>query len=161
MVHVTRERSRSNLSDAELIEKLSDMHRAWELEIEAPPTGPLSGAATQAGGSGLVRYGFSEDERGRYLEFYSFHRIWGDTHARLYASGEVEHRAVLETIIFSTGDPADEKRQRQEQDARNNRLLAELDAAGLLSGGPVPGSFLINASLVTGRSDEKQEPPAG
>ncbi|HEV2755503.1 MAG TPA: hypothetical protein VG318_06970 [Actinomycetota bacterium] len=85
-----------------------------------------------------------------YLEFYSFHRIWGDSHARIYASGEVERLAVLETMLAVTGDPVKDAQQREQQDQRNRVLIEELEAAGLLSGGPVPSSFVINAPLVTG-----------
>jgi hypothetical protein len=36
---------------------------------------------------------------------------------------------------------------------RNRKLLAELDEAGLTSGGPVPNSFTINAYLTTADRD--------
>jgi hypothetical protein len=105
------------------------------------------------GGHGLVRYAFSEDESGPYLEFYSFHRIWGDLHARVYESGRVEHLAELEA------GPVGDESGRDEQNRRNRQLMEELEAAGLLSGGPVPGSFVANAALVTGLVDA-EEPPS-
>lgn len=71
-------------------------------------------------------------------------------HARIYASGEVEGLAVLETMLPVTGDPVEDAQRRHQQDQRNRLLIEELEAAGLLSGGPVPNSFVINASLVTG-----------
>lgn len=133
-----------------MVQKLQEMHPDWELDIQPPPSGPESGTARQAGGSGLIRYTFSTDEVNPYLEFYSFHRIWGDSHARIYASGEVERLAVLETMLAVTGDPVKDAQQREQQNQRNRVLIEELEAAGLLSGGPVPNSFVINASLVTG-----------
>lgn len=136
-----------------MVQMLEEMHPGWELDIQPPPVGPVSGSARQAGGSGSIRYTFSRNEPKPYLEFYSFHRIWGDLHARIYESGEVEHLAVLETTLFVTGDPAKDEQQRKEMNLRNQRLMEELEAAGLLSGGPVPGSFVINAAIVTGAVD--------
>jgi hypothetical protein len=133
-----------------MVERLEEMHPGWELEIQPPPDGPASGAARQAGGSGLIRYVFSEDGQRPCLEFYSFHRIWGDLHARIYESGEVQHLAVLETTLGVTGDPEKDGQARQEQEQRNRTLMEELEAAGLLSGGPVPNSFAINAVIATG-----------
>ncbi len=136
-----------------MVQMLNEMHPGWELDIKPPPAGPVSGAARQAGGSGLIRYTFSTDARKPYLEFYSFHRIWGDLHARIYDSGEVEHLAVLETSLEVTGDPVKDGQRREQQNQRNRLLMEELEAAGLLSGGPVPNSFVINAALVTGVMD--------
>ncbi|HEX2294085.1 MAG TPA: hypothetical protein VHN37_02120 [Actinomycetota bacterium] len=136
-----------------LVRKLVEMHPGWDLEIEESH-GPLrSGYVRQRGGSGLVRYVVGEDDRGRFLEFYSFHRIWGDLHARIRADGTVEDLDVLETAVATTGDPAEDRRLAEAQNRRNRRLLKELDEAGLLSGGPVPASFEINAALASGLLD--------
>lgn len=133
-----------------MAERLEKMHPGWELHIRPPPDGPASGAARQAGGHGLVRYVFSEDEQGPYLEFYSFHRISGDLHARIYESGEVQHLEVLQTMLAVTDDPEEDSRAREEQVHQNQALMEDLEAAGLLSGGPVPSSFTVNAAIVTG-----------
>jgi hypothetical protein len=138
---------------AVMVRVLEEMHPRWDIDVRPPPEGPTSGAARQAGGSGLIRYAFLEDERGAYLEFYSFHRIWGDLHARIYESGEVQHLAELETAVAVTGDPVEDARLREQQERRNRLLVDELEAAGLLSGGPVPGSFVANAAIVTGLVD--------
>lgn len=130
-----------------MVRLLDEMHPGWGLDVRPPPDGPASGAVRQAGGGGLIRYAFSEDERGPYLEFYSFHRIWGDVHARVYGSGHVEHRALLET------GPVEDAGGREQQNRRNRLLMEELEAAGLLSGGPLPGSFVVNAAIVTGIFD--------
>ena len=144
-----------------MVEKLEEMHPGWELDIQPPPEGPISGAAREAGGSGLIRYTFSGDERKPYLEFYSFHRIWGDLHARIYESGEVQHLAELETTLGVTGDPDKDRQQREDQNRRNQALLEDLEAAGLLSGGPVPGSFVMNAAIGTGVVDAGSDPDEG
>jgi hypothetical protein len=136
-----------------LVSKLVEMHPGWGLAIESPPAGVRGGCARQRGGSGLVRYVFGEDDRGRFLEFYSFHRIWGDLHSRIYEDGTVEGMDVLETATVATGDPDEDKRLVEAQNERNRRLLKELDDAGLLSGGPVPVSFTMNAALTTGLLD--------
>ncbi|MDQ3955556.1 MAG: hypothetical protein M3285_08415 [Actinomycetota bacterium] len=132
-----------------MVRILEEMHPGWGLDIEPPPRGPRSGAAREAGGAGLVRYAFSGSESRPYLEFYSFHRIWGDSHGRIYGSGEVEHLAVLETTM--------EGQRREQQNQRNRQLIEELEAAGPLSGGPVPGSFVANAAIVTGLVDPEDD----
>ncbi len=136
-----------------MVQILEEMHHGWEFDIQPPPAGPVSGAARQAGGSGFIRYTFSTEELNPYLEFYSWHRIWGDAHARIYDSGEVERLAVLETALEVTGDRVKDGQQLDRQNQRNRLLMEELEAAGLLSGGPVPNSFVINAALVTGVID--------
>jgi hypothetical protein len=144
--------------DAAIVEAFKETHPGWDA-IEPPPTGPSSGALHQPEGSGLVRYMFGENDRGRYLEYYSFHRIWGDSHVRIYAAGEAEHLDTLETTLMVTDDAAEDRRQREELHHRNQRLIDELEAAGLLSGGPVPGSFTINAAIVTGAVDPDEKAP--
>jgi hypothetical protein len=136
-----------------MVERLQEMHPGWGLDIRPPPGGPASGSAREAGGPGLIRYVFSTDEQEPYLEFYSFHRIWGDLHGRIYGSGEVRHLAVLETTLAVTGDPARDRQALEDQDRRNRALVEDLEAAGLLSGGPVPNSFTINAAIATGLVD--------
>jgi hypothetical protein len=146
-----------------MVERLVEMHPGWEVDIQPPPEGPASGAARQAGGSGLIRYAFSTDEQKPYLEFYSFHRISGDLHARIFQSGEVQHLDTLETTLAVTGDPEKDRQQRELQERRNQALMEDLEAAGLLSGGPVPGSFVINAAIATGAVDagETRDPDPG
>lgn len=143
------------------VHKLAEMHPGWGIDFEPPPRGPSAGAVRQPGGSGLLRYAFGDDDRGPYLEFYSFHRVWGDSHCRIYESGEVQALATLQTAIFPTGDTEKDKRQVGQQNEANRQLLEQLDAAGLLSGGPVPGSFQINAAIVTGIVDPAQPQAEG
>ena len=133
--------------------KLVEMHPGWDLTVGSPSESERCGFLRQAGGSGLVRYVLGEDERGAFLEFYSFHRIWGDLHARIYEDGTVEPLDVLETAVATTGDADEDMRRIQAQNRRNQELLRALDEAGLLSGGPVPASFEINAALASGLLD--------
>ena len=135
-----------------MIEKFAETHPGWD-RIVPPPEGAASGSLRQPEGSGLVRYVFDVDERGPYLEYYSFHRIWGDSHARIYGSGEVDRLDTIGTNYVTSDDPEEDKRRQDRLHEYNLKLLAELDAAGLLSGGPVPGSFTINAAIVTGAVD--------
>lgn len=141
-----------------MVDKLEEIYESWELDVRPPPEGPMQGAVRQTGGSGLVRYVFSEGgELGPYLEYYSFHRIGGDAHARIYETGEVERLDTLSTMHIVTGDPEKDRQTVKEQEQRNRRLLEELDDAGLLAGGPVPNSFTINAALVTGVLDSDED----
>ena len=135
-----------------MVQKFQELHPDWEV-MQPPPDGPVSGAVRQIGGSGLARYRFAEGERGPFPEYYLFHRIWGDSHLRIYGSGEVEYLDTLAGTIVLTGDPDKDKRQREKLEERNRRLIEALEEAGLLSGGPVPGSFEINAAILTGAID--------
>lgn len=135
------------------VAKLVEMHPRWDFDLEPPPAGPRRGFARQRGGSGRIRYAFGADERGEFLEFYSFHRVWGDLHARIRADGKIEPLDVLETAVPVTGDPDEDRRVVEAQNERNRRVLQELDEAGLLSGGPIPASFELNAALVSGLLD--------
>jgi|GEM_PF-3593705 hypothetical protein len=141
--------------------KLAEMHPGWGIEIEPPPSGASSGAVHQINGSGLVRYVYGADDRGRYLEFYSFHRIRGDLHARIYESGDIQHLTTLQTMLVVTGDPDKDARARDKQNKANQELLRQLDDAGLLSGGPVPMSFRVNSAIVTGTIDPDAPEPEG
>jgi hypothetical protein len=131
---------------------------SWSIQLPvADLEARRGGMLRQEGGSGSVRYAFGRSDRGEYLEFYVFDRVWGDLHQRIYASGEVEHLRELETTFMQSDDPEEMKRQREEQEERNRQLLEDLDRAGLRKGGPVPTSFEINAYLVTG--DRNPEEP--
>lgn len=133
--------------------KLAEMHPGWGIDIEPPPAGPSSGVVRQQGGSGSVRYVWRDGARGRYLEFYSFHRISGDVHVRIHESGEVEWLPKLATTLFVTDDPEKDAAAREKLHKENQELLQQLDEAGLLSGGPVPMSFQINSAIMTGAVD--------
>lgn len=141
-----------------LARKLDEMHPGWGVAVEPPPAGPRRGFVRQAGGPGRIRYVFGEDERGIFLEFYSFHRVWGDVHARIREDGTVEGLDVLDTAVAVTGDPDEDRRLVEAQNRRNQRLLVELEEAGLLSGGPIPASFEIDAALAGGLIDTEQGP---
>ncbi|MFN2524809.1 MAG: hypothetical protein ABR505_00870 [Actinomycetota bacterium] len=142
------------------VRKINELHPGWDIEIEPPPAGPRTGSIRQPGGSGLIRYAWNADDQGPYLEFYSFHRIWGDDHRRIYESGEVMGLDVLETTVPLTGDPDEDKKLTEAQNEGNRKLLAELEEAGLLSDGPVPMSFTVNAALATGLVDPDKDAPS-
>jgi hypothetical protein len=148
---------RRHPDDASIIERFKEIHEGWDIDIQPPPEGPSFGAIHQPQGSGLIRYVFGNDERGRFLEYYSFHRIWGDSHRRIYATGDIEGLDTLGTSYVTTGDPEKDGAARDQLHAFNQRLLAELEEAGLLSGGPVPNSFSINAAIVTGAIDPDED----
>ncbi len=124
---------------------------------EEAAAGQLPGSARQQGGSGLTRYAWSQKDGQHYLEFYSFHRIWGDYHARIHADGSVEDLNTLQTNYVTGKTPEEDKRSLEKMHARNRKLLEDLEEAGLGSGGPVPNSFAINAYLTTGDRTESAE----
>ena len=109
------------------------------------------------GGSGLIRYVFGKTDDGReYLEYYSFHRIGGDSHGRIYGDGEFEGLDVLQTMYISSGTDDEVNRRKEEMYERNRKLLEDLQKAGLMEGGPVPMSFQMNAYLTTGDRDSDE-----
>jgi hypothetical protein len=123
---------------------------AWQIELPVDAVERREpGFLRQGNGSGSVRYAFGTNERGEYLEYYSFHRIGGDSHGRIYADGTYEGLDTLQTMYVSSGEPAEVQQRVDEMHERNRRLLEALDEAGLTSGGPVPNSFTINAYLTT------------
>ena len=144
-------------------EKFSAIFEHWELELpEADVAARSGGFLRQKNGSGSVRYVFGRDRKGEYLEFYAFHRIWGDRHARIYASGEVESLDVLFTMhLVDPDDPEVTARNQREMQERNARLLHQLEEAGLLTGGPVPVSFTVNAYLGTHDVEKEGTPDSG
>lgn len=140
--------------------RFDEMFEPWSIQLPvADLEARRGGMLRQEGGPGSIRYAFGRSDRGEYLEFYLFDRIWGDLHQRIYASGEVEHLRELETVFPQSDDPEEMKRYGEEQEERNRKLLEELDEAGLREGGPVPMSFELNAYLVTG--DREPEGPDG
>lgn len=148
----------SDPSGIAMAAKFAEMHPGWGIDITPPPAGPPSGAVKQQGGSGSVRYVWRDGDHGRYLEYYSFHRIWGDSHARIHESGEVEWLPTLATTAMVTGDADEDAAAIEKLHKANQELLQQLDEAGLLSGGPVPMSFQINSAIMTGTIDPDARP---
>ena len=136
--------------------KFGEVFEQWGVTLpEDDVAERRGGSLRQQGGSGSVRYVFGRDEAGEYVEFYAFHRIWGDHHARIRESGELEGLEILQTgYPIDPDDPEVAARNQRAMAERNRNLLEELESAGLLSGGPVPMSFTVNSYLVTGADEE-------
>ena len=143
-----------------LIKEQFEKHfEAWGVELSDDAiANKTPGSSRQKEGSGLVRYVFGTDPKGDFLEFYSFHRIWGDSHGRIYESGELEHLDTLATMYIVSDDPEETERNKNEMHEHNLQLRDDLEGSGLLSGGPIPMSFEINAYLTTGDRDEATNP---
>lgn len=139
--------------------KFAEIFESWGLELPQTDVDERKpGYLRQNGGSGSVRYVFAGEGDNEYLEFYSFHRIWGDTHARIYTDGRVEHLDVLGTsYIVKPEDPEATALNQRKMEEHNQKLLSELEEAGLMSGGPVPNSFTINAYLTTRHDDDQED----
>jgi hypothetical protein len=141
-----------------IAEKFSEIFEAWGIEFSPDDIAARRpGFLKQMNGSGSVRYSFGSDERGEYLEFYAFHRIWGDHHARVYESGSVEPLDTLATMYIVDDDPEVTAQNERKMEEGNRKLLAELEVAGLLSDGPVPNSFTINAHLTSGAEERDED----
>ncbi len=139
-------------------EQFDERFAPWEVALSADAIATkTAGSLRQQNGSGLIRYVFGNNSKGDYLEYYSFHRIGGDSHGRIYETGEYERLDTLQTMYFVSDDPQETERNKSEMHERNQRLLADLEKTGLLSGGPVPGSFQMNAYLTTADRDEPKD----
>src|SRR5688572_17223541 len=81
---------------------------SWEIELPQEDLDERrAGVLRQQNGSGMIRYTFGSIEGRPYLEYYSFHRIGGDSHARIHPSGETEYLETLQTMYIVSDDPAD------------------------------------------------------
>ena len=161
--YVSHRRYIAKMQPISRIKKLFEEHlEAWEVVLpDDAVANKTPGSVRQKNGSGLVRYVFGSDSKGDYLEYYSFHRIWGDSHARIYESGEIEHLDTLATMYVVSDDPQEAERNKAKMHEHNTKLMSDLEESGLLSGGPVPMSFEINAYLTTGDRDEPKKPEEG
>jgi hypothetical protein len=81
----------------------------------------------------IIRFRFSEDSRGEFLDFYASHRMTNDRHQRLYADGTVEDlEALLDWVVYPP-DANEEQRKEAERQYRehNERVQLELDRNGI------------------------------
>jgi len=111
-------------------------------------------------GSGRVMFAFGiDDAKGGagFMEYYAHHRIGGDSRGRIYEDGRHVRLPELSTMIVYNPDvPGDYERKKKENREEYERIMRELTDVGIFSGGPVPGSLVINSHLVL-REEEEEE----
>lgn len=77
----------ANMSEGARIKSVFDeIFDHWGVQLpESDLNARSAGCLRQRGGHGLIRYAFGKFDGKDSLEFYSFHRIQGDYHARIHA----------------------------------------------------------------------------
>ena len=115
-------------------------------------------------GSGRIMFAFGIDASGTddteggagFMEYYAHHRIGGDARGRIYEDGRHVTLPELSTMIaFDPAIPGDYERKEKENREEYGRIMRELIEVGIFSGGPVPGSLVINSHLVLRKEDEE------
>ena len=127
---------------------------AWSIALPEGAVGRGEpGVIHQAGWT--IRFIFSADEEGSYLEYYATHRMTNDTRVRIYGSGRTEALdAIWEMFVWDPKVPGDEDRARREYHDHNSRIAQELKRLGLYPEGD------INAYLRT-EGPPSEEPSQG
>lgn len=100
-----------------------------------------------------IWYLFGSDEKGEYLDYYSSHRMTSDSHARIYASGEVEWLPTIQEGRPCSEDPEEDKRLDAEYYAANQRIAKLLEEKGFGITGDEPGGVTINRYLHLNKFD--------
>ncbi len=122
--------------------------RTWKLELPARALLDRRPGFFQAEGW-LIQYAFGRNEQGDYLDYYATHRMAGDSHLRLYATGECEDLPALSTSHLTSDDPVEARRLEQEFYERNRTIANELGEKGF-------NKFTINMML---SMEEERERP--
>ncbi|MCK9593292.1 MAG: hypothetical protein M0Q91_14910 [Methanoregula sp.] len=106
-------------------------------------------------GSGRIMFVFGNEGEREYLEYYSHHRIGGDSHVRIYSDGERISQPELSSIVCYNPDiPGDFEKENAEMEREYRETYDDLAKKGLLSAGPVPGSLLVNAHTVMKKDEQ-------
>jgi hypothetical protein len=91
-----------------------------------------------------IWYLFGCDDRGEYLDYYAAHRMTGDRHVRIYASGEPEDLPTIQSFRPCSNDPVEDQRLADELVAKNQHVAALLEAKGFGLDGSEPTSVALN-----------------
>lgn len=79
-----------------------------------------------------IRFVESRDEQGGFLEFYTMHKNYGDTHFRIYDSGSVvELEALRENYLKHDDIPGREPQLREIYLEENRKIFHDLKDIGL------------------------------
>ncbi|MBU8921649.1 MAG: hypothetical protein KOO63_07495 [Bacteroidales bacterium] len=96
-----------------------------------------------------IWYLFGSDNNGEYLDYYSAHRMTGDSHVRIYDDGQTEHLESILEFCLCSDDPKEDALLKEEQHMENQRIVELLEAKGFGIEGDEPGGVQINRYLRT------------
>ncbi len=83
------------------------------------------------GGGWNIQYLLGNNERGTYLDYYASHRMSGDDHYRIYASGEIQELDFLMSgCHYDRRIPGDKERAEARVEEHNRKVGAILEAKG-------------------------------
>ncbi len=74
----------------------------------------------------LIQYLFGKDERGEYLDYYSYHRFSDGDHLRIRADGSTEQLEFMGSMIFFDRDDPEGQKKAEEEFYRENRRIARM-----------------------------------
>lgn len=126
-------------------------HWAISLPHDAPAQ-RKRGKIVEAGWA--IWYLFGSDERGEYLDYYASHRMTDDRHVRIYASGESERLASIQSMRMVSRNPQEDARLKAEHLAENQRVANMLTEKGFLLDGDDPGGIRVNRFLRLGGMED-------
>ena len=95
-----------------------------------------------------IKYLVGDDAHGKYLDYYSEHRMTNDVHERLREDGSRESLPVINTIHKIYLDDAQKTAREAQRVARRNRKVMKiLEEKGFGTTGEEGGSYQINHYL--------------
>ncbi|MXW52508.1 MAG: hypothetical protein F4X44_08100 [Gammaproteobacteria bacterium] len=104
-----------------------------------------------------VKFLFGEDCHGKFLDYYSAHRMTNDSHVRIRSDGTVEVLPALMEIRWVHEDPEEDARLEREWYKKNREIMTALEQKGFGLTGSEHPSFLINTHLSTHKVDLDSE----
>lgn len=79
-----------------------------------------------------IKFIESNDDKGGYLEFYTSSKKYGDTHFRIYESGELmELEALKENYLYDENIPGSKEASHEVYVSENKKIYEYLKSVGL------------------------------
>ncbi len=125
----------------------------WDLEIPPELLASHQPGFIQSAGW-LIQFKFGHNSHGEYLDYYASHRMAGDSHIRIHASGRRQRLAALDEFFINSPDPLENQRLEAAYYRRNRRIARQLAAKGF-------DKFTLNMFLQTSPVRRQDDPSTG
>ena len=103
-------------------------------------------------GPSCINYIFGQDEKGKYIEYYTMNRFTNDSHERIYENGEtLVLPAKHDIIIYGAGRTLEQAKE--EFDRHNREVDESLEKAGLTDYCLCGNEFLDSLKRLPGRKE--------